>query len=513
MGKSLNKLNKATAAHAKDNDTSSVRHHRRSLSGTTTPTESPRPSVKRNASSMGIVRANTSHTNMKRNHSSGHLSRQSSSKNMLKHTKSDVAPSKRSLLKPGKERSESPPDHPSVRFDIGDDEPEDAWTEESTSQSPTTTRSNTRQNSVILDAANAPDSTDTQDGSDSNSIAPERSRSQMQTPPRTVHRKDSDASLSAAQQFNGSSSYKQSRPPDADMITSRLLRRASHHVVPPQMSSVSATVVADAHEPRSLSQSQGSTLAETPGKDLVSRFMDGEGSQGQYRDSSFLPSKEKAKQPGAGELAPTKRNKSAPNMAESSLLHSRTSSRRSGTTTPTDLNPSRTQQKLWLQRASSNIEPQKMIPVISSRAGGTQLLGASVGYSATGEGRVDPRLQRQFDQVTLEYKVVRRYRNPLGDALLRFDKLPASLRQAHTPKSPRSGHAASARHSRAPSVRSAIGNAGDHGGDGTTTPYEDPDDVEGRQSFESDGGRVFRTEAEEICRRLWESTEVSERAD
>ena len=37
----------------------------------------------------------------------------------------------------------------------------------------------------------------------------------------------------------------------------------------------------------------------------------------------------------------------------------------------------------------------------------------------------------------------------------------------------------------------------------------DDGDVEGRQSFGSDGGRV-RNEVEEICRRLWESTEVAE---
>ncbi|KAF2760309.1 hypothetical protein EJ05DRAFT_279319 [Pseudovirgaria hyperparasitica] len=490
FGKNLNKLGKQAVAHAAESAV--TKGHRRVLSGGSTPTESQRPNVRRNASTVGIVR-HTTQAPIRKNHSSGHLPRNSSSKNMLKPSKSEVAPAKRSLMKPGRSRPASrEADHPTVHFDIGDDPDladdtqEDAWTEESASQSPNTTRSNTRSNSVILD----PHATQKEEGFTSPTTG---SRKQSQQGLAQATRKVVDA-----QQINGASSYTPSRPPDADMITSRLLRRTASNTakVETSLASASATGLSDSHDARTLSQSQGSTLAETPGRDLVSRFMDGDGSVGTPRNSNFLTPAEDAEHSQEAEHHAPRRNKSQPNMAHrhtrettpTSTMSSRATSRRSGTNTPSsDLNPSRTQQKLWLQRASSNVEPQKLIPVILPRTGGPQLLTAGVNFS-TGysEGRVDPRLLKLFENIAKEYTVVHRYRNPLADALGRLDKLPTATKKNLTSTS---------------SARSRM--------NGRTERDEMEEEGDGRRSFESDGGTV-RSEAEEICRRMWESTEVVE---
>jgi hypothetical protein len=504
--KNLTKLNKTKEPRAAD-DGNAVKHHRRSHSGNSTSApSSPRPSFKRNASSGGIVRA--ANATIRKNYSSGHLARQGASKPALKSNKSEIAVSKRSLINPDKGRQSPPDASTGVHFDVADDEeegPDDGWTEESASQSPTTTRSNTRSNSVIMDphrmAQSETGTVDEVSQTDATSQRPQAPHANTHAhilPDRSIN----------ARQTNGASAHHHSRPPDADMITSRLLQRNSHYNAPPQMSTTTATVVSNHSNIRESSQSAGSTLVDTPGRDLVSRFIDGEGSAGTPNNSSFLPS-HNSPQGGGSEMDRIKRNKSMPNVAGTETPI-KTPSRRSGTSTPTDLPVSRTQQKLMLQRASSNIEPQKLIPVILPRTGGPTFLNSSMTYSANGEGRLDPRLQQQFNHVALEYNVVRRYRNPIADALLRIEQIPGTPRK-----------------SRVPRAGVTNGSASVHGSSSLSTSFNDEterrrsrvsyenrrgshdDDVEGRQSFDSDHSRV-RNEAEEICRRLWESVEAVE---
>ena len=132
-------------------------------------------------------------------------------------------------------------------------------------------------------------------------------------------------------------------------------------------------------------------------------------------------------------------------------------------------------------------------------------------YSANGEGRLDPRLQQQFNHVAVEYNVVRRYRNPIADALARIEQIPGTPRKARIPKSGSANGSASVHRSNSLSTsfndeterqRSRVSFH-----DGRSSREEG--DLEGRQSFESDNGRI-RNEAEEICRRLWESAEAVE---
>jgi hypothetical protein len=526
FGKNLNKLNKAAqqvqqVQQAQQFVENTARHHRRSQSGTTVsaPT-SPRPSFKRNASSGGIVRAKNetqSQVNLRKNHSSGHLARHGHTKHALKSSKSDVAPPKRSLGNPNRSRPTSPEPHATVHFSMADDDEEgegeggdDGWTEESASQSPTTTRSNTRSNSVILEAQHklAERNMENNRGEASQASAvPDSPESATQTLP------DRTRSNTRA---NGGSSHHHSRPPDADMITSRLLQRSASHLTQPQTTSATATVVSSSDRHNLLNHSAGSTLVDTPGKDLVSRFMDGDGSAGTPQDGGYMPRNTTNE---GGDLDNSKRNKSMPNVSGADTPTKTPS--RSGTTTPTNLPPSRTQQKLMLQRASSVIEPQKLVPVTLPRSGGPTFLQSGIHYNANGEGRLDPRLQQQFNHVAVEYKVVRRYRNPLADAIARIQQMPGMSKKTRIPKSA-STNAMSSLHGTsslstsfneagietdgASSRRSRVSLENDQGHGKTS---RDEGDFEGRQSFESDQGGS-RNEAEEICRRMWESAEVVE---
>lgn len=465
--------------------------------------------------------------NLRKNHSSGHLARLGHSKNALKTSKSEVAPPKRSLGNPNRSRPTSPEPHPSVHFDVASDDDEggdDGWTEESASQSPTTTRSNTRSNSVILEAQHkiAQDNMENNRGQPSQALSPRQS-------PTQASKALPDRSRSNPR-TNGGSSNNHSRPPDADMITSRLLQRSVSHNLAPQTSSVAATVVSSSDRHNLLSHSAGSTLVDTPGKDLVSRFMDGDGSAGTPKDGDYMPSRGSMRR-DAGDLDKSKRNKSMPNVSGADTPTK--TPQRSGTTTPTNLPPSRTQQKLMLQRASSHIEPQKLVPVTLPRTGGPTFLHSGIHYNVDGEGRLDPRLQQQFNHVAVEYEVVRRYRNPLSDALGRIQQTPGLSRKMRIPKSTSSS--GSANGTTTPSVHGAsslstsFNEAGDRAGletDGASSrrsrvsfenePARDRHSRDGgelleggRQGFEHDEARC-RNEAEEICRRLWESAEVVE---
>lgn len=519
FGKNLNKLSKAQAAqqvqHAQQAQAQQAadkeaRHHRRSQSGNSVSApSSPRPSMKRNASSGGIVRANQqAHTtaNLRKNHSSGHLARQGQSKHALKPSKSEVA----ILKKHPRSRPTSPTAHAAVHFDVGSDAEEevgdDGWTEESASQSPTTTRSNTRSNSVTLDAQHKL----AERNMENNRGDPSQVGAVRQPPTQATRPLPDRTRLAPA--TNGGSSH-HSRPPDADMITSRLLQRSASHTVPPQTTAVAATVGSSTDRHHTLlSHSAGSTLVDTPGKDLVSRFMDGDGSAGTPHDGAYMSSRKSTKSEG-GDLDKSKRNKSMPNVNGADTPN-RTPSR-SGATTPTNLPPSRTQQKLMLQRASSNIEPQKLVPVTLPRTGGPTFLQSGINYNANGEGRLDPRLQQQFNHVEVEYKVVRRYRNPLGDSIIRIQQIPGVSRKTRIPRTTTAASAHGTSSLSASFNETGVETDGASARRSARVSFDgelvrprsrrDDGDVERRQSFDS-----MTNEAEDICRRLWESAEIME---
>lgn len=499
-GKHPGKLTKATQQQPTAEEAS--RHHRRSQSGNSVSApSSPRPGFKRNASSGAIVRVSQGHghANLRKNHSSGHLARHGQGKHASKVSKSDIAAAKRALATPNRSRQSSPDAHPTVHFDADSDQGgDDGWTEESASQSPTTTRSNTRSNSVILDQQHrAVEHRLQAEGGASQSAA---AAAHASTNPSQAARTLADRTRNNTQ-ANGGGSHHHSRPPDADMITSRLLQRSSTTNMSGQNTNTSSGAtdrenMGSAMPPHSAT----STLVDTPGRDLVSRFMDGHGSAGTPANGEYMAPRDEQRSDD-GELDESKRNKSTPNV------------QRSGTTTPT-LN--RTQQKLLLQRASSAIEPQKLVPAVMARGGGSAFFPSGIQYNANGEGRVDPRLQQQFNHVAVEYKVVRRYRNPLADSIRRIQQIPG-VKQKRS-----SGEFKSASLNGSASIHSLSTSMHESGVEGET---DGASSRRLRVSFET-GGRTSRegddpdgesveeehvrppTEAEEICRRMWESAEV-----
>ncbi|KAJ4371779.1 hypothetical protein N0V86_008333 [Didymella sp. IMI 355093] len=533
-GKNLGKFAKA-AQHTQTQqaEEGSGRHHRRSQSGTSiSAPSSPRPGFKRNASSGAIMRHNPNahahahaHGGLRKNHSSGHLVGKAKGGKSSK----DLAQMKGKLGNASRSRQASPEERPIVHFDVGnddnnddDDEEEGGWTEESASQSPNTTRSNTRSNSVATEAQRAvDDATESNTGANAGDTSPRPAAEQANANANAAAdagagagaNTDANATYTLperarpTQQTTRAASSHHSRPPDADLITSRLLQRsASHTVAAPQPSSVSATVQSNERSGHQLSTSVGSTLVDTPGRDLVSRFMDGDGSAGTPHDGNYMPGRRASHARQEGELDKSRRNKSMPNFNadESPEAEADTPTRpqsvRSGATTPNAFtsHPNRTQNKLMLQRAASAIEPHAPVPAIL-RTGGPSF--HNIGLSYPGEGRIDPRLQQQFNHVAIEYKVVQRYRNPLADSIIRIQQMPGMLRKLRASK-PGSAHGASMAASSlgTSTLSSSINENGDMDGAGSRRSRASSE-------VEREDERP-RNEADELCRRMWDSAEI-----
>jgi hypothetical protein len=448
----------------------------------------------------------------------------------------------------------------------GDDE-ENEWTEESASVSPNVTRDHTRNNSVVLEPDKMVGTQASATAREAHQLAQqqdmtsgdESSHSVIHAPSdrgaegkRRDDRDDSSNRRQEVRRINGESSFRTSTQQqtalDADAITTRLLQRKPPPIngASPKVTSVSALVHSDSQDHRALSHSQASTLAEgsTPGRDLVSRFVnDGTSADGTPRDASLLTSSMKKGSAATSqsltppENADMKRNKSAPNFADRgpiSPAHTRTHSRRSGTTTPTDLPPSRTQQKLLLQRASSALEPAKHIPAVLPRPGAAQLLGHGLGFTST-EGGTPAQLHALFSQINKEYNVVRRYRNPVADAAARAKELPhpqtsdrqRALTHAASTRSLQSHHQKTRGKSRREngvdghespppdeSFRSSTSKKQQQGsarGHKSRVSFDLPTSIRTEEEEEAEdrsrGGAVGggrRDEAYEICRRLWD---------
>lgn len=547
--KNLAKLTKVTPANDATHS-NTQRHHTRNKSGELleSASSSPRPHMKRNASAF-VVR-NQSHSALKKNFSSGHLPRHGSSKNIMKTARHPPALTKRTVSNKSENSEQSrgseppSPAHPTVRFALGDGDevgPTDEhdgdgeWTEESASASPHTTRSSTpaRSSSIISEDP----MTGKADAHDSTSEA-ESSNTVIHEPPSPPAKSAIDRTLTP-RPVNGSSSHNTSHPPDADAITSRLLQRAQSHNAAPQVTNVSAVATTESQGSKSLSHSQSSTMQDgTPGRDLVSRFINTSSSGGTPKDGSLLPVKQQ-RRPDSADLDGHKRNKSTPNFVEpgsspTSSFTSRTLTH--GTTTPSELPPSRTMIKMQLMRASSNIEQlQKGVPAVLPRANAAHIVGHGGSFNLN-QG-VAPQIQGLFNQTAKEYQVVRRFRNPVGEAIHRLGEIPGtSRRNTHIPKQQRgkAGYinggdgkyglsqsyrsreerqneteAQQARHGHlAPSAAQKLA-AGHKGRVSFDLPRPDEDEDD-RMSAGSEDGRIVRDEAYEICRRLWEIGDVAE---
>lgn len=201
-----------------------------------------------------------------------------------------------------------------------------------------------------------------------------------------------------------------------------------------------ATATPTGHSPESLAKGHSSIPNGTPqtgnSSEVVSRFVGGSGTPSE--NSPFLHNRQRSDPPKAtGDEV--KRAQSMGNLTrrdsdeESALApRSRKSSQSSNYYPPQQ---SRTQQKLWLQRASSNIEPAQMAPGVALN-GLTGIHGGYRGTSLVGgagyDGR-DPRVKLQLEKTGLEYLVVRRYQDPVGKALKRLNQLTGAEKNRRIP--------------------------------------------------------------------------------
>ncbi|KAF2396981.1 hypothetical protein EJ06DRAFT_524440 [Trichodelitschia bisporula] len=417
-------------------------HARTASANAASASPSPRPQppqVRRNASVLVAPRTSNLAA-LKRNASSGQLPRAASRSALAKKPVQAEA------------STEPPRPQPTVRFALGEDknsdeeDSDDGWTEESASQGHNSPEA-TRRNSIA--------------GGEAMRIAADMPSEPAEPAPPAPKRIVSDTPRLAPPLPNQSFLP---RTVSADVLTSRLLSRTSSATyVAPQLSIVSATGVPLLH---------GSTLNHTPqttdsyppvpsgssGRDLVSRFITpGTGSAS-------------TRSPHLSKTPPSRTNISPPPRQPKSPASSHPPG------AALSLPPSRTQKKLLLQRASSNLEPprQGVVPAIlpSGRPGATKLLQAHqaqalaakayaqaqaqaqngddgagglgivgmpgpVNAPGAGVGRpmaggivlgagglpgvnLPAQIRAVFEQAGRQYGVVRRFRDPLRDAVARM---------------------------------------------------------------------------------------------
>ncbi|KAI9673044.1 MAG: hypothetical protein M1817_003208 [Caeruleum heppii] len=432
-GKNLNRLTKANQPHDEDGGPAAVRDARRSKSHAVS--TSPRsPKTKRIGSNVSLAKIrsdlslgkNTSQVSLQKNTSKTSLKRNSSLKD-LGMTRLEKGGPARMPTRPDPSRKGR---KPSVHFDLGHDDPdqEESWTEVSNSESPEHTRADVSVNGDIEGENGGTAARPTEEHTTVPEQAPLSSENQPIPTQEPRPEMPSHADRSTG--------------PDLRAITSKLLLRHPPHNAPPQMSSVSATVTPVSRSPRSLPRSQSSAVATgTPGNkaDVISRFV-GESTNGTPNDHSVSPVIARRGFPTAtedGDGTPKKSlsaRKSHPDLKVDSSPGPLSAPVPKGADSPSI--PSRTQQKLWLQRASSAIEPAESRPDphhhlsdgfptpggLRAARGGMMMSGPT-SRRGGGDG-IDPAVQKQFERATLEYRIVRRYRNPIADAISRLNKLP-----------------------------------------------------------------------------------------
>jgi len=411
-GKALYKLPKA---HLAENH-ATAKAQRRPIS----PAISPDNLLMRRTGSEPKLSRNGSTTSLKKNSSQVSLTHKRNRSHVEVKRPKSAGALKRSSSQPGVNNNKGL-NKTTVHFDLGNDGQDDGWTEASGSASPELSRGGSvGGHSSGRSSGNKPAS-----ANNSQPHSPTASKTREWTPNR---QNDSQSTL------------------DAHQITSRLLQRTPSLNAPPKMSSISVTATARAESPEPFGRSS-STLNGTPRNarkdELSSRFVNASGTPGST--SPFLPQTSSDPKPDPADLDPTRRAKSMGNLnsrttsddSDERPLAPRSRKSSSGTHAYIPPQQSRTQQKLWLQRASSNIEPQQMAPgaAINGLGLGIGMPGIRPGAPLVGagdDGR-DPRIRLQLERTGLEYLVVRRYQDPVGRALKRLDKLPGANKHRRIP--------------------------------------------------------------------------------
>ena len=262
-GKGLNKLSKLGAGNTGE-EVRQIRHHSRSASNT--PPASPgNLSHKRNNSSISLQRP-SSKGSMKRNSSHSAPSRNDSASKLGNQPKSEKAQIKINLMKKG---TDDAPITGMARFEVGDEAQDDEWTEDSSSQSPVTNRTDSRPKTPVT---LTPKELPTPD-EPSERRSPTLPDSPPDSPP-SNHSPPADRTADSRTKMNMNRENSYSHPPDANAVTNRLLNRNEVHVSATQTSTGSANITPHVGSSE-LSHSQASTIINEPSllADGISRFL------------------------------------------------------------------------------------------------------------------------------------------------------------------------------------------------------------------------------------------------
>ncbi|APA08570.1 predicted protein [Sclerotinia sclerotiorum 1980 UF-70] len=494
-------------------------------------------------------RPHNSSTNLNRqkNHSQTALKRNRSSAD-VQHTPGST---RRPKSSDGKKRPNS------VHFELGigtpgkvevEEDNEEGWEEASSNASPALSRS--------ANTSGKPSAV--------NSAVSSRHHSPLSSPKskKTFARESvrDFAKESSADNFDGNGNVKKSTTKDRDsdssadakVITEKLLQRTpSHMASETRMSMATAKPTPKvAHTPSS-SMDRASTMVKSMGastasgnQELISRFVGDAGTPGE-NSPKFPPpdhgresrtsaanrgGAEKNANGGNGEMARAKSMGSltrhdVDDEEESALLPRSRKGSTSGNSGPPNAYNSRTQQKLWLQRASSNIEPQREgLGALSLLNGGIGMGnhggGSSVGYGPGmgmgigggmggypmgGDGKGDPRIKLQLERTGLEYLVVRRHQDPVGRGVKRLEKMGVLGHGGKNIHGNGYAHSkgSSANVSRAGSLRERNGNARK----GAGQSFEGEDRERGSDTDRDGGGSGLDEEnVATLLRSLWEKS-------
>jgi hypothetical protein len=439
-------LNRRQASPSPDQNTAQPQAamHRRATSELKLTQDSPSTNLKKNPS----------HTSLRRNRSHVEVSKKNKPSTLIKRTSSNSGVNELKFTKG------------QVHFDLGNDGQNDGhdddWIDASNSVSPLLSR----RSSVV---------------SGEKSAAKQRvnaDNSQSQYPPPKAQESETRGEAAGGREEAAQRSGRETMQ-HKEYLTSRLLQRTPFHGVPPEMSAENASAVPPSsrqHSPDSdISRESTSTLPGTPrttvrttrpgssGKEeLTSRFVTNSGQGSALGQGSFptlaatggmthagnglgpprLSSGNLAKgqiqsgeyQQGLGQQAQSEdANLTDEEERANGGLVANARQRRSGDYAIPRAEMSRTQQKLYLERASSSLEPTMAHPRMGMGLGGVAaaagpLVGGS-GYEAR-----DPRLGKLLERTGLEYLVVRRYQNPVARSLARLAQLSGASKNRRIPR-------------------------------------------------------------------------------
>lgn len=429
-GKGLHKLSKLGPGDAADG-AGPTRHHTRSASHT--PTASPTTqNFKRNSSNVSLPRVG-SKVSIKKNKSEVSLGRNVSSTKLRNHSKGEKAQTKNNLRKNG---DDDGPVKGQASFEIGDeDQDNEDWTEESSSQSPHTTRhSSVGRKTPQLEDPPSPD----EPAEPSPPTLP-------QSPPQSPPNNPSAFVNHAKEQNHQRDKSPHSHPPNADDVTHRLLNRSTHNAAP-KTSSVSATVTPNGSSGSpAFVHSQDSTFGnkDSMPADGISRFLGGTGSNSgsgtpgsvshlQHNLARFNRDRPDSPSDSSHTIkapAPARKVKSAANLSHPRLSNgesrvasppipkhsinknqvkppkeTRVSPFESARSADPTKGKSLTQLKLDLQRLSTQRDPPSdQHPLLQHGSGfGIQNLSA-------GSKEMEARQARQWTQARVEYANARRF--------------------------------------------------------------------------------------------------------